>query len=101
MRLHRMSLPFSAFIVLATWACGPPPVPKPSGPETTEPTEAQLAECKRRGDPSLGCAACAGLSYCGWRQTTSPLDGTCEYVKKPSSDATLVSDPQNCPKPPQ
>lgn len=92
-------LPLTALVGLVTWACacacgGGVPDPK-------EPDHAQVAECLKRNDPSLGCAACAGLSYCGWKQTTSPVDGTCQYVKKPSSDTTLVTDPQNCPKPPE
>ena len=97
MHMIKMILPLTALVALVTWACtGCGGVPTPKAP-----TEAQAAECKKRGDPSMGCAACAGVSYCGWRQTTSPLDGTCEWVEKPSSDISMVTDPQNCPKPPE
>jgi len=94
-----MILPLTALVSFVTLACacacgGGVPDPK-------EPDQAKVAECLKRGDPSLGCAACAGISYCGWKQTTSPVDGTCQYVQKPSSDTSLVTDPQNCPKPPE
>jgi hypothetical protein len=98
MHMTRMILPLTALVSLVTWACAS----NPGGlPTPQEPTDAQVAECVKRGNPSLGCAACAGVSYCGWKQTTSPFDGTCQYVKKPSSDTSLVTDPQNCPKPPE
>lgn len=97
--MTRMILPLTVLVSFVTLACacacgGGVPDPK-------EPDQAKVAECLKRGDPSLGCAACAGISYCGWKQTTSPVDGTCQYVQKPSSDASLVTDPQNCPKPPE
>ena len=45
--------------------------------------------------------ACAGLEFCAWKQTTSPVDGTCHYVEGKSADPALITDPNQCPKPPE
>ena len=55
-------------------------------------------------DQSVGCGACAGLSFCGWTQTQSddPTSGTCHFLAdKRSPPAGMVGDPTGCPKPPQ
>lgn len=96
--MTRFIVSLTALVVLATSSCARDPgVPPPTAPDR----EKQDHCAKLSADTTVGCAACAGISYCGWKQTTSPVDGTCHYVEKPSSDATLVTDPQNCPKPPE
>lgn len=96
--MTRFILSLTALVAFSTWSCTRDQgVPPPKAPET----EKQAHCAKLSADKTVGCAACAGISFCGWKQTTSPVDGTCHYVEKPSSDATLVTDPQNCPRPPE
>ena len=94
--MTRPILALGTLVAIFAWSCSGS-VPPPDAPDPEK-----VDHCNKiSADSTLGCAACAGVSYCGWKQTTSPMDGTCHYVEKPSSDQTLVTDPQQCPKPPE
>jgi len=84
---------------LAAWACSGagPGVPSPN-----DPSAKKKAHCEAiSADKTVGCKACAGIEFCAWKQTTSPVDGTCHYVEGQSADPTLITDPNQCPKPPE
>ena len=97
--MHR---PFLAALLVASlcaWSCGGGGVPTPCTTSTAE----CVKKCEDTSkDTTVGCMACAGISYCGWKMTSPPLDGTCHFVDKdkPVADPKLVTDPQNCPHPP-
>lgn len=92
---------FAVAIVVALGACS---CSSGGPPEPNAPVADKQAHCdKVSQDQGLGCMACAGVSYCGWRMKSPPNDGTCHYVEKdkPVTDTTLVTDPQQCPRPPE
>lgn len=92
----RSLITMGILVALAASACCSKGPPEPNAPD-----KEKQAYCDQVSkDQGLGCMACAGVSYCGWRMKTPPNDGTCHYVDpKPSSDNTLVTDPQQCPQP--
>lgn len=83
---------------LAAWACsGATGIPAPDAPDAKK-----KAHCEAiSADKSVGCKACAGIEFCAWKQTTSPVDGTCHYVEGKSADPAMITDPTQCPAPPQ
>ena len=72
-------------------------------PGPKEPDKVKEAKCTQLSlDKSLGCAACAGYSFCAWKQTAAddPTSGTCHFVKDVTSlPEGLIADPTHCPKP--
>jgi hypothetical protein len=85
-------------IALAALACaGTTGVPSPDAPDAKK-----KAHCEAiSADKSVGCKACAGVEFCAWKQTSSPVDGTCHYVEGNSADPAMITDPNQCPKPPE
>jgi len=46
------------------------------------------------------CKACAGYAFCGWKQTTDPTTGTCQFLADVHSPPPgVIGDPTHCPKP--
>jgi hypothetical protein len=81
----------------------PPPVsPQDDAATLDKKVTDQKAHCaKISADPeNNSCGACSGVSYCGWKRTTDDTTGICQWVeKKPSDDATVITDPTKCPQP--
>jgi hypothetical protein len=83
--------------LLCASSCGnsvPPPTADPT-------TKAHHCE-KISQDQELGCKACAGFAFCGWKQKepTDPTTGTCEYVEDVRSlPDGVIGDPTHCPQP--
>ena len=71
-------------------------IPPPTAPESVK-----AAKCEKLSyDQSLGCKACAGYAFCGWKQTTDPTTGTCQFLADVHSPpAGVIGDPTHCPKP--
>jgi hypothetical protein len=86
-------LPFVA--LLCAFSCGG------SVPNPNDPDPAKAAKCKQLSeDQTIGCKACAGYPYCGWKQTTDPTTGTCHFLADVSAPPPgVIGDPTHCPKP--
>jgi len=86
-------LPF--LVLLGAISC------KDTVPPPTAPESVKAAKCEKLSyDQSLGCKACAGYAFCGWKQTTDPTTGTCQFLADVHSPpAGVIGDPTHCPKP--
>jgi hypothetical protein len=88
---------FSLAALLYVNACGhsvPPPDASPA---------IKAHHCdKISQDQTVGCKACAGFAFCGWKQTTGPTTGTCEFLEDVHAPPPgVIGDPTHCPVPPE
>ena len=93
--MKKSSYVLSFVVLLCASACGNT-VPPPTAPDSEK-----AAKCEKLSeDQSLGCKACAGYAFCGWKQTTDPTTGTCHFLADVTSPPPgVMGDPTHCPKP--